>query len=393
MISTKVGSDWGDAVLSKAVPWLRGVGSHAGEPLAMSNFAEGDGQIVDGVLVPSGGKAWYPIISGVPCFLLRPLRPDLRAFAARFGLDEPAGQSEGQSRSGAIDQAKTRDSFSAKWRRIENWGFEPEHRKFHRGWYCKKLGLADETDLKAFYRDRQRVLEVGPGSGFNTRFIAENCTGEVFALDVSDAAHTTYQNTRDLPNCTVVQADLMDAPFEDAFFDLIVADGVLHHTPDTREAVRALYKKLQPGGQFFFYVYKKMGAARQFSDQYVRDTFKRLSPEDCYDACEAITELGRALSRLNAEITLEKPIPVLGIPAGTHNVQRLIYYNFLKCFWNEAFDFETNNMVNFDWYHPHNAWQHTVDEVSGWLDELGVRDYVFHDANPNGISVLLTKRT
>jgi hypothetical protein len=97
------------------------------------------------------------------------------------------------------------------------------------------------------------------------------------------------------------------------------------------------------------------------------------------------------LSRLNAEITLSKPIPILGIPSGKHNVQRLIYYNFAKCFWNDAFDFETNNMVNFDWYHPHNAWQHTEEEVEGWLKELGIKDYSFNDSNPNGISVLLRK--
>ena len=82
---------------------------------------------------------------------------------------------------------------------------------------------------------------------------------------------------------------------------------------------------------------------------------------------------------------------MLGIPAGSHDVQRLIYYNFVKCFWNEAFDYETNNMVNFDWYHPHNAWQHTEEEVRGWLEALGVREFVFHDANPNGLSVLLNK--
>jgi hypothetical protein len=29
--------------------------------------------------------------------------------------------------------------------------------------------------------------------------------------------------------------------------------------------------------------------------------------------------------------------------------------------------------------------------VKGWLDELGVREYQFNDANPNGISVLVTK--
>ena len=246
-------------------------------------------------------------------------------------------------------------------------------------------------ELKAFYRAKSRILEVGPGSGFNTKFMAENCPGSVYALDVSDAAFTTFGNTQHLPNCNVVQADLMQAPFADNTFDFIIADGVLHHTPNTRDAVRALYAKVKPGGQFFFYVYRQMGAARFFTDQHIRNAFMQLSPDDCYKACEGLTELGRELSKIDAKITLEKPIPVLGIPAGTHDVQRLLYYNFVKCFWNDAFDYETNNMVNFDWYHPHNAWQHSQQEVEGWLKELGVTEYSFQDANPNGISTLLRK--
>jgi SAM-dependent methyltransferase len=211
------------------------------------------------------------------------------------------------------------------------------------------------------------------------------------AIDVSDAAFTTFENTRHLPNCTVVQADLMQAPLSDGAFDLVVADGVLHHTPDTRAALLALYRKVRPGGQLFFHVYRRMGPARQFTDAHIRGELGRLSPEECLAACEGLTQLGRELSRLGATITLEKPIPVLGIPAGTHDVQRLLYDHFVKCFWNDAFDFETNNMVNFDWYHPHHAWQHTEDEVRGWLDALGVSAFAFHDANPNGISVVLTK--
>jgi hypothetical protein len=148
---------------------------------------------------------------------------------------------------------------------------------------------------------------------------------------------------------------------------------------------------VKPGGRFFFYVYKKMGAARYFCDQFIREQFSKLEPEECYKACEGLTQLGRELSRLGAKITLPEPIPILGIPAGTHDVQRLLYYNFVKCFWNEAFDFETNNMVNFDWYHPHLAWQHSEDEVAKWLHDLGVVDFSFNPANPNGISVLLRK--
>lgn len=357
-----------------------------GQTLTVEAFkTEGD-QIIEGVIRTGEGR-WFPIIEGVPSFLTGVLQQDLRDFANRHDLPYQTTK----ARDAAAEQAKTNETFSDKWRRFKNYGLEPQHQEFLYGWYCEKFGLADFDELKAFHAKRKRILECGPGSGFNSRFMAEHCSGEVFALDISAAAFTTFENTKHLPNCTVVQADLMEAPFADESFDFIIADGVLHHTPDTRAAVEALYEKLMPGGQFFFYVYKKMGPARVFCDDHIRQSFMPMVPVECYAACEGLTELGRELSRLNAKITLEKPIPVLGIPAGTHDVQRLIYYNFVKCFWNEAFDYETNNMVNFDWYHPHNAWQHTESEVEGWLRDLGAKQWQFNDANPNGISVLVTK--
>jgi SAM-dependent methyltransferase len=353
----------------------------------LDRFAGDAAHVEEGVLRgPTGG--WWPVVRGVPCFLIGQLRPDLSEFERKHNLPSPAG-ARGPERD--AHQAKTTVTFSDKWSRFKNYGLEAEHQTFLRGWYCKKLGLPDETALRQFYRGKTAILEVGPGSGFNSRFMAENSPGTVIAADISEAAHTTYGNTKDLANCHVVQADVMNLPFPDNHFDFAIADGVLHHTPDTRAAVAAMYSKVRPGGQFFFYVYKKMGAARQFCDAHIREHFTRMDPEACYAACEPITELGRELSKLKAKITLTKPIPVLGIPAGEHDVQRLLYYNFVKCFWNDAFDYETNNMVNFDWYHPHNAWQHTEDEVRGWLRDLGVTEFAFHPANPNGLSVLLRK--
>ena len=359
------------------------LGSH--NLLLEAFVTEGD-HVIEGVLRVSDGR-WVPIIGGVPSFLTGILQHDLTSFAEKYNLP----WQETFARAAANEQLKTNQTFSDKWTRFQTYGIKPQHQAFLFGWYCKKFGLKDHDELKAFHAKHRRVLECGTGSGFNSRFMAEQTTGDVFALDISAAAKTTFDNTRDLPNCIVVQADLMEAPFPDNYFDFIIADGVLHHTPDTRLAVEALYRKVQPGGQFFFYVYKKMGASRAFTDEYIRKNYMPMTPEECYSACEALTELGRELSRLNATITLEKPIPVLGIPAGTHDVQRLIYYNWVKCFWNEAFDFETNNMVNFDWYHPHNAWQHSQEEVEGWLRDLGIKEWHINDANPNGISVMLVK--
>jgi SAM-dependent methyltransferase len=358
------------------------------QELELQSFAVEDGQVIEGVLRDAAGH-WYPITRGVPCFLQGALRPDFSAFCRKYGLGET--QSVEQPSPEHTEQQRTNVTFSDKWSRFQSYGIDEGHREFLFEWYCRKLGLQDIGALRGFYRDKHTILEVGPGSGFNARFMAEHSAGQVYALDISEAAYTTFGNTRDLSNCHVVQADLMEAPFKEASFDFVIADGVLHHTPDTREAMRALYRLVQPGGQFFFYVYRKMGAARQFCDQYIRSHFTQLEPEDCYRACEGLTELGRELSRLNATIHLEKGVPVLGIPPGEHDVQRLLYYNFVKCFWNDAFDAETNNMVNFDWYHPLSAWQHTEEEVRGWMEELGVSNYAFHPANPNGISVLLER--
>jgi SAM-dependent methyltransferase/uncharacterized protein YbaR (Trm112 family) len=357
------------------------------DDIEITSFQSEAEEVIEGV-INSSSPVWYPVLKGVPCFLQGTLRHNLNWFQEKYNLPPITEEFERES---AKEQSLTNETFSDKWRRFQNYGLESSHQEFLYEWYCKKFGLSTLEELQAFYQKFEYILEVGPGSGFNTKFIAENTPGKVFAVDISEAAFTTFENTKHLPNCYVVQADLMDMPFHDNFFEFIIADGVLHHTPDTKKAFLAIYQKLKPGGQLFFYVYKKMGAARQFCDQYIRESFTKLDPESCYKACEGITELGRELSRLNAKITLTQPIPVLGIPAGTHDVQRLLYYNFLKCFWNEAFDFETNNMVNFDWYHPHNAWQHTEDEVESWLRELGIKNYQFNPANPNGISVILTK--
>ena len=79
------------------------------------------------------------------------------------------------------------------------------------------------------------------------------------------------------------------------------------------------------------------------------------------------------------------------IEAGSHDVQRLVYWNFLKLFWNENLGFEENDHINFDWYHPRYAHRQTEEEVRAWCEELGLD--VFHlVAQESGFTVRATKR-
>lgn len=134
-----------------------------------------------------------------------------------------------------------------------------------------------------------------------------------------------------------------------------------------------------------------MNPVKHFCDDYIREQFTKMSPEQALEQCKAITELGRELNRVNASITLERAIDVLNIPAGTYDLQRFIYYNFIKCFWNSQIGYDLSNIVNFDWYHPNNAQQQTEQEVRDWMKEYGIDDYDIYIANPNGMNVVIRK--
>ena len=118
-----------------------------------------------------------------------------------------------------------------------------------------------------------------------------------------------------------------------------------------------------------------------------REVTTKMSVEECMEFSAQVTELGRELSHLDAKVTLEKGVPLLGIEPGTHDVQRLIYWAFLKAFWNDYFSENLNTLVNFDWYHPPYASRHTPEEVRGWCEqaELGIEHL---DVSESGISVL-----
>ena len=91
-------------------------------------------------------------------------------------------------------------------------------------------------------------------------------------------------------------------------------------------------------------------------------------------------------SNLKKKIRIPRDIPILGIKAGTYDVQRFIYWYFLKCFWAEDGNFERSVGVNFDWYFPKFAYRHTPKEVRDWFKQSKVKITTFKEIE-SGISV------
>jgi ubiquinone/menaquinone biosynthesis C-methylase UbiE len=98
------------------------------------------------------------------------------------------------------------------------------------------------------------VLDLGCGSGRWTKFIADKVK-LVEAIDPSQAVFSAYQTNIKESNVRITQASVSNIPFEDSTFDLVICLGVLHHIPDTQQALIDVVKKLKKGGSILLYLY------------------------------------------------------------------------------------------------------------------------------------------
>ena len=247
-----------------------------------------------------------------------------------------------------------------------------------------------DADLATFLKSARFVLEAGTGTGADTDLLARNFDGIVFGIDISRAIDIAFERFRHHPRIVLLQADIGRLPFRKGFFDLISCDQVLHHTPDPRGNFTRLVELLRPGGRIILYVYKVKGALREFADDYLRGIHTRSCLEECLSFSERITELGRSLSSIGAKVQIDADIPELSIRRGTYDLQRFIYDHILKCFWNDDYNFETNVMINFDWYRPVHAFRFREEDIRGWCAEEGLKlEHI--DVSPSGISTIMQK--
>lgn len=97
----------------------------------------------------------------------------------------------------------------------------------------------------------RRVLEVAAGTGVVTReLVAAIPAAEVTATDLN-AAMVEYGSRR-VPAARWQQADAIDLPFSDRYFDLVVCQFGVMFFPDRPAAFRAARRVLMPGGRLLF---------------------------------------------------------------------------------------------------------------------------------------------
>jgi SAM-dependent methyltransferase len=290
-------------------------------------------------------------------------------------------------------QGQTAEAFGFKWDRRET--FEsPASRARMREWLVERYGDVAGAAWWREYDEPPLVLDAGCGAALSALELLGPIVPTIryVGVDISSAVDVAAARfaERRLPGA-FLQADITDPPFASGSIDVIFSEGVLHHTDSTETALKRLADLLSPGGRFLFYVYRRKGPIREFTDDYVRERVGALDPEDAWQAIMPITRLGKALGELDAEVDVEEPIEFLGLPAGRINVQRLFYWHVLKAFYRPDLTLEELNHINYDWFAPGNAHRHRPEEVRAWCEEAGL-EVERESIQPAGITIVARKR-
>lgn len=278
------------------------------------------------------------------------------------------------------NERHTSAAFSAKWTTLQQEAAD-EHegwKKFQMRWYLRCYGYDNESEFAASIADAGLILDAGCGPGYKAAWFARlNPHATVVAMDLSESIYSAAERYRDVPNMIFVKGDIARTPFRDGLIDFISCDQVLHHTDDPPATVQEFKRILAPGGLLNTYVYAKKSLPRELLDEHLREYAKHLSQDQIWELSDQLTRLGKSLSELN--ISLDVPdVPALGIKGGQQDLQRFIYWNFIKCFWNAEHGYEASKLINFDWYSPSTAFRYTLEEFKAMMSGAGFKPDFMH---------------
>ncbi len=105
------------------------------------------------------------------------------------------------------------------------------------------------------------ILEVGCGTGQLTNFLGASCR-QVIGADMclnSLRLGEKFRREHGLDRVRFVQMNLFYPCFKNAEFDLLICNGVLHHTADPYGGFRELVKLVKPGGHILIALYNTYG--------------------------------------------------------------------------------------------------------------------------------------
>jgi ubiquinone/menaquinone biosynthesis C-methylase UbiE len=135
-------------------------------------------------------------------------------------------------------------------------------KNFHKKYSTNSLGYADWILSNIRFFKGCRVLEVGCGTGRLWENYPEliNTFSELVLTDISkgmvDIVRESYAGRN---NIQIQAMDVLDMPFEENSFDIIVANSMLYHVNDVELALENIHRILRDNGIFYATTFGKDG--------------------------------------------------------------------------------------------------------------------------------------
>ena len=284
-----------------------------------------------------------------------------------------------QTQINEINQKQTKEIFSEKWVKFDKEGNKDKLYEFQKNWFLTLYGFSSEDDLRKYLANKKTIIDAGCGLGYKAAWFAKLAPhATVIGIDISEAAIIAAKNYQDIPNLYFHQSDIASTGLKTHTIDFTVCDQVIMHTENPERTFSHLSTVTALGGEFACYVYRKKALPRELLDDHFRKATFSISNEDLWELSAQLTELGKRLTELN--ISFESPdIPLLGIKGGAYDLQRFIYWNFIKCFWREDWGKELCDSTNFDWYAPSNAKRFSKEEYLALIKKNTLQLVYFHE--------------
>ena len=135
--------------------------------------------------------------------------------------------------------------------------------------FDSKESLAEKANRGVFARllDEQipggaKVIECGCGTGQLSNFLGMRWNRTVFGTDLcfnSLKLAKGFRDRCDVKNAGFLQQNLFRTAFKDETFDLVISNGVLHHTSDPLGGFKSISRLVKPGRYIIVGLYNTIG--------------------------------------------------------------------------------------------------------------------------------------
>lgn len=154
---------------------------------------------------------------------------------------------------------------------------ESLRQKARRGIFARLLDEQIPTDAK--------ILEIGCGTGQLSNFLGLSGQRTIFATDISINAlklGAEFADQNGLNNVSFVQMDLFRPVFKTRSFDVVIANGVLHHTANPYLGFKTMASLVKNSGFIVIGLYNRYGRlathVRRLVFKMFGDNFRFLDP-------------------------------------------------------------------------------------------------------------------